>query len=511
MNNKFQKSSGFSTVELLVAMALLILCLTGVLLVSSGSESLLVGSQTSREALGLAQEELEEAQSLARKDFQLVIPKSRNVTLDGLTYHVETNVATLADYVTKQVDVKVTYQGLYNKIGMETLSGLVTNFNIAKGYDTCDSTLTPNAEVWKLPHIKNATQSFSALVGVSGTYPITDMDAYLGKLYVTTNNSSVSQNNFFVFSLGSPESPALIGSLDNDLTTNTGLNAVVTDGAYAYVANGGSPLTVGQLQVINLSTMTVVRSVKASGVSGITGLQGVGNSVFYKDGYVYLGLKSTGGHGPEFHIFDVHSSESPVEVGSFAVGNDVNAIYVTGKYAYIATPNSQELLVLDVGNPGGIKFGTPAWGYDAGGSSGNGKSLQVVGDTLYLGRTNPSSGPEVYALDVTNPEAIPGLNSSPKTISVLSSVDALHLQTGFDLASIRSARSIIFLLTRTAFGGYDLIDYLPWTPTKLQSEFLQLPKNGSAVYEPVMDCEGNYFFVGSNDASNNGYLYVIAP
>jgi type II secretory pathway pseudopilin PulG len=69
-----QTNSGFSTVELLVAMALLILCLTAVLLVSSGSETLLVDSQTSREALSIAQTALEAAQSAGRKDFKSVVP-----------------------------------------------------------------------------------------------------------------------------------------------------------------------------------------------------------------------------------------------------------------------------------------------------------------------------------------------------------------------------------------------------------------------------------------------------
>jgi hypothetical protein len=90
-------------------------------------------------------------------------------------------------------------------------------------------------------------------------------------------------------------------------------------------------------------------------------------------------------------------------------------------------------------------------------------------------------------------------------------VDALVARAGLDTAAIPAAHTIAFLLTRTAFGGYDMADLSAWTPSKNVSEFWQLPNNGSATYEPVMDCEGNYFYIGSNDSSNKGYLYVVAP
>jgi hypothetical protein len=341
------------------------------------------------------------------------------------------------------------------------------------------------------------------------------MDAYGGKLYVTTSNPASNQNTFFVFNISNPTAPTVIGKIDNDAANNAGLNAVAVDGSYAYVANASSATVVGQLQVINPTTLTVVRSLKASNVSGVTGAQGLGNSIFYKDGYVYLGLKSTGGHGPEFHIFDVHDPLNPAEVGSWptgaGLGNDINSIYVSGTYAYLATPNTQELIVLDVSNPANIQAGSPIkWGYDAAGS-GNGKSLDIVGDTLYLGRTNPSSGPEFYALNIASPTAMPANNTTPQSISIGSSVDALVARAGLDTAAIPAAHTIAFLLTRTAFGGYDMADLSAWTPSKNVSEFWQLPNNGSATYEPVMDCEGNYFYIGSNDSSNKGYLYVVAP
>lgn len=509
-----KQNSGFSTIELLVAMTILILCLTAVLLVSSGNSSLLLDSQLSREAISIAQKELEIAQSLARKDFQLVNPTSSDVTLGRKEYGVQTTIQNQNFNLEKVVKTEVKYSGQFGRNQTTELYSLVTNFNNAKATNTCNSNLQPDADAWKTPHTLNTSTDFATLVGLGGgTFPITDLDAYRGKLYVTTNNSATNQATFFSFDLADPKNPSLQNQLDNDPTNKAGLNALAVDEGFAYVANASSPAVLGQLQIINLNSFTVIRSIKAAGVSGITGAQGLGNSITYKDGYVYLGLKSTGGHGPEFHIFDVHTASNPVETGSWTVGNDINAIEVKGKYAYLATPNSQELLVLDVSDPTNIKTGSPAYGFDATGS-GNGKSIQVVGNTVYLGRTAPSSGPKFYVLDASDPTKLSLNNPNPKTLDPTSSVDGFQFRSGLGIESA-SGKTIPyglgFLLTRSALEIYNLDDLMPWSPNKNVSEFLNLPASESAVFEPVMDCENNYFYLGVSNSSNKGSLYVVGP
>ena len=60
---------GFSTVEMMIAMAVMILVLAAVVLLSFGSQSLLADSQGNAEALSLAQLMLEAQESLARNKF----------------------------------------------------------------------------------------------------------------------------------------------------------------------------------------------------------------------------------------------------------------------------------------------------------------------------------------------------------------------------------------------------------------------------------------------------------
>ncbi|MCX6759555.1 MAG: hypothetical protein NT012_03275 [Candidatus Nealsonbacteria bacterium] len=527
--------SGFSTLEMLIAMAILIMVISAVILVSFGSQSMLIDSQTNSEALNKAQELLEEVQALARKDYKLVNPVA--TITDGI-YQKKIDVETQPDFFTKKVTATVSWLGEHNRNLNVQLSALVTNFNNAVGGDTCDSVLrdntgATNADVWKTPQVKNSITDFAQLAGVSGIYPITDIDAYKGKLYITTNNSSENQSTFFVFDITDPTNPVLdhggTDKIDNDSDNNSGLNAVaVAENAsgngkiYAFVANA-SGVSVGQLQIIEVSVSPpqVVATYPMPGVTSTSSSQGVGNSIFYKDGFVYLGLKATGpGNGPEFHIIDMHDFlANPTNpnlihyADSYSIGDDINAIYVKGNYAYLATSDSQELIVLNVSNPTDISTGSPVWGYDAAGG-GNGKSLYLVGDTLSLGRTFPSSGPEFYILNNTDPTNIPVNNPDPPspypyTQSIGSSVDGLVVRAGLDTVVPSTLHNLAFFLTSSNFQLWDITNLsaiTQWSPT-----FLNLPGSGSSSFEPVLDCEGNIFFVGSNNSEDHGYLSVIAP
>ena len=65
---------------------------------------------------------------------------------------------------------------------------------------------------------------------------------------------------------------------------------------------------------------------------------GLGNSIFYKNGYVYLGLAAAAG-GTEFNIIDVHNPFSPARVGGYSFNSHaVNDILIKNNYAYIFHP-----------------------------------------------------------------------------------------------------------------------------------------------------------------------------
>ena len=528
--------SGFSTLEILMAMFILVLALTAVVTVSFGNQSMVADSQANAEALNLAQSLLEKSQADSRKDFNLVNPITAMTTADGFTSRLD---VTQTDYFTKLVTASVDYPEDGGRKGNTKLSTLVTNFNNAIGGDTCSSILLPDTQAWKTPNIKNKIDpatglpitDFSILAGVSGNYAISDVDAYQGKLYVTVGKTdNPGDPTFFIFNISNPLSPVLISKIDNALGTADGLSAVaiaedqINHKIYAYVANRhGADFSTcsvsdecAQLQVIDVTDPVnpqIVDSHKLSNVFSATAGFGVGKSIFYKDGYIYLGLTDTGGTGPEFNILDAHSNHSqPVEIGgvnSYSVGDTVNSIKVRGKYAYLTTSGSQELITLDIQDPSCVvtdpqasasackPSGPSAWGFNN--ANYDGRSIYLLGDDLYFGTAADDSNPsQFYILDNAGPENLQINNSvlpRPYVKEIDSSINGLIVR-----------ENLAFLLTKTnlkIFNAGDASNITDWGN-------LTLDAGASDVFEPVMDCEGNDFFVGSN-ISGHGYLSVIAP
>ena len=218
------------------------------------------------------------------------------------------------------------------------LSALVTNFENAVGGKTCDSVLAGD---WTHPNIDS--QVFSNTSAGSSV----SVDAYKQKLYIAISNaSSTNASTIFVYGLADPKHPNLISQIDNYLLgIKKGINDIHVTDEYLYAAKATGPGS-GQLQIFNISGSTpnqISPDFEAGGVSGIDN-QAIGNSIFYKDGYIYLGLTATAS-GPEFHIIDVHDPANPFEIGSWPqsgnLGNDINDIYVKGRYVYLATSNGK--------------------------------------------------------------------------------------------------------------------------------------------------------------------------
>jgi hypothetical protein len=497
-----QKQEGFITLEAVLAMAIIAMTLGGVLLLSFSNQSVLTDGETNRELLTRAEDMLEKSGAIARKDFRLVVPAAS--TTDGI--YEEALYVSDVDYFRKIVTASVSKTDPYGRNRSTALSLLLTDFENDTSGDTCDANLSGD---WTAPAVKNTTTDFGTLIGDSAaTYTLSGVDAYQGKLYVSAGAvSAANKETFFVFDISDPASPALLGKMDNAPTTSAGFAKIAatkdSSGSYVYGANSYGPNfstcktgpNCAQLQVVNVADPAhpsiaanfELPTSTAPWVSG-SGGQAAGNSIFYKNGYVYLGLTKTAS-GPEFDIIDVHDPSHPAWVGGYSVGNAVNAIFVNGQYAYLATANAEELLILDISDPAHPRL---AGGFDAPDSVGSGKSLYLVGNTLYLGRTVTSSNPELDVLDNTSPAT---LLSALGTREISSSVNGLFVRGG-----------LAFLLTTSSqFQVFDVSD-----PKNIRPYASSLPLSatgGSSV--PSLDCEGNYFFATSNDSGNKGNLYAI--
>jgi Tfp pilus assembly protein FimT len=485
--------SGFSTVEIVIAMAILIIVVSGVVFLVSSNQNILVDSQTNSEAITIAQRELESMQALARKDFRLVNDKEETEDIYEKIIKVERESSPFI----KKVTSIVKWKGPNNREQKVELSSLVTNFENAVGGDTCDSMISGD---WKDPDVDTID------LGVS--HPISDIDAHKNRLYVTVDSSPDS--TLFIYNIENHDSPVFLGSLDTS-SVSSGPNAITvatsSNGNFAYIANSyganfstcqakpynpPTPSNCAQLQVVDVTdpvnpTVALNFLVPTTSPSSVTGSGGgaVGRSIFYKDGYVYLGLSKTS-TGPEFNIIDVHERPiNPRWVGGYQVGSAVNAIFVKGNYAYLATPDSEELIILNISNPGNP---VRVSGFNAVDGSGNGKSIAVVGDDLFLGRTTGNN--EFYSLDIKNSE---------------NPIEKFQKDAGSSVNDLLVRDYLAFLVTTSGklqiWNVKNPTNVTPWTEHENTSEFVNL--SGGSIN--TLDCENNTLYAGSQ----NGIISFI--
>ncbi len=479
---------GFSTIEMMIAMTVIALTLSAVIFVNFGSQNLLVAGETNGEATLIAQRTLEEAQALARKDFRL-LHNIATTTQDGY-YQLWQSVAPMqGDFFSTQVSSYVRWDmgGLVRSVKLTTL---ISNFESAVGGDTCYSFLQGD---WSAP--AKATNTLANLIGdFGGVYTVTSLDAYKGRLYAATSNSSFNVRTFFIFDVADPLHPALLGSLDNDAANNTGLADIAAADPYVYAASASS-FAKGQLQIFDVSNPASPSIVSTFKIPTTTvSSAGLGNSIYYSGGYVYLGLTKAG--GPEFIIFDVHDPHAPHIVGSYVVGHDINSIYVRDNYAFILHPTDasqqQQVTILDVSNPANPQP-VPGGYFYANDPNLNGKSLYLVGDTLYIG-TTVSSKPELYIASSPSPAGYGA--AVPITKEIGSSVVGLIVRD-----------TLAFLLTTKQGSKAGELQILNATSTVPFIAPIVLP--GTLGTGAALDCEGNYIYMGSNDSTSNGSISAV--
>jgi hypothetical protein len=484
-------ATGFSTLEVAIAFALIILSLTAVIGLVFSAEFLSIDSELSSKALSKAQSLLKVEKNLAVSDFYSV--KSFGPVTDG-EYLKNLEVQNLGQY-TKQISAKVSWQ-VGGKNNSVQLSTLVIDKAAALGGDSCNQEISGN---WKNPQIINL--DLAQIAGFVGDYSVSSIDAYQGRLYIgvdsTTNKSDPT---LFIFDIASTTQPILVSAIDNDVRVQAGITAIKVVGNYAYLATTSS-YSRGQLQIVDVSINPpqVIKTYKVPVINSLGNSKGLGSSIFYKNNLVYLGLTKTDSER-EFNIVDVSDPLSPILKSSRAIGNGVNTINVRGDYAYLAHPtdiseNPQEqLTVLDISNSsqpirtGGFYFN--------GSSGGNGKSIYLLGDELYFGRT--ASKISGQTADVI-PEFFL-LNNAAQN-NPTSTLGSLALATPQSLNGIIVRGNLGYFVTTNQFQVWDLnyfSNITAWSPA------VNIPGVSTSF-----DCQDNTFFVSSVDQTSKGIISII--
>lgn len=501
-----------ATIELLVAFAILLINVTSVVLLVQGAQSLSLDSETNQEALAKAEQQIEKAKSDSRLDFNLV--NSTNEIIEDIYKKYLEVEQDPSDLFSKTITSVVNWDVALSINKEIKLVTRITNPDAIDGGDTCSSILVGN---WSEPSKVEYEFGTDILGDNSSIFPITSIQSFNKKMYVTVNNDiENSDENFFILDISNLENPpTVLGKLDNSPQIplghdiSEGLNAVAVDGGnYAYVANAydSSPQNCieddncAQLQVIDISNPSNPQVIKDFKINSFTtgNKLAVGTSIFYNNHIVYLGL-ARATNGLEFFTIDVSNPLNPIILDSFEIGHSVNSIFVRDGYAYIASPNSTELRILDVSNPGNIIEPTGS-GFNApggGGNNGNGKSIYIVGNNLYFGRTI-LNGNEFYILDKSDPE-----NNLP----ILGFLNVQNNGSNSSVNEIIVRQNLAFLITNEEFQIWDISN--PLNITEYAEPIPLPPGAGSGLKGTAADCEGNYVFVGSQNINNKGYISII--
>jgi len=414
MKKYFKKlDSGSSTLEILLAFAVLTLSMSAVIMVGFGNQSVSVDSETNTEAINKANSSVEKARADSRENFFSVLSNSQTEISGPLSYQNALEVLDISP-CKKEVTGVVSWNLNSPRPQEVRVSTLLTSIaeTLALGGD-CD---TDPVGDWDNP------QS-AVSVNINGQSSATGIDIQDEIVYLSTNPSSPAKEDFFIYEF---DSNSLTLTELSSLDTSSGINAVDVAGNYAYLANNE---TTRQLMVVDISDPENPNLISSSTLPQMT--TGVGRSIFYHQDKVYIGTQylacpptCSSGQNNEFHIYDVSNPLSPSWLGSLNLNHNINEIAVQGDLAFLATSdNSGELSIVDISDSSSMQLpDDTGMKFDAPGNQ-DGTSLYVLGAKAYLGlwrgtgSGNSSALSDFFALDVSNPSSISTFGSRDLGIS----------------------------------------------------------------------------------------------
>jgi hypothetical protein len=430
---------GFSTLEIVIALALMVTVISGAVSANIASQYWSLTSQTATEGLYKAKTVIEQLRAYASADFfsastsALTRAATAGDPIDapclagGLCYFVQSVITDISS-CSKYAEAKVAWR-IAERYSTSTVS-LYTNLTntaeiIASGGDCILNVPVGNWLSGTLVESGSVTMSPSLSTG---------LDVLQKRAYVTS--STTPQLKIFSIPTTTGQSPTLIGSSNGDdmrLNAVDAIRDVSTGRIYAYVAEHASTSQVSVFDVTDASNPALVMSRSLSGVPN-TGSFPEGWRVVAYGNRLYVTTRETA--GPELHIFNINAPTQPTEITSaaFELNRTVNDMLVRDQLYngsvhrllfLAASAGLKEFSVIDVTNDTPVE----KVAIDLSGSI-DARSVALVGIRVYVGRAS-GSGPELFQYDV--PALLSG-NTTPIATS----------ETGADILSLHVAGDFLF-------------------------------------------------------------------
>lgn len=413
--NKIYKNqnSGFITLEIVLAFAILLINITGILLLTTSFQGagtgyiinqgqlVKVNNETNQEFIYKVQEQLEKKKSEARHNFLSIEDENKIEQSGPLSYLKNLDVNDLTP-CKKKVKSEISWNTSSlnpQKIEFSTIFVDIAEALALGG----DCRAEPSNYNWDNP----MTASSTSLGGAGAT----DLDIKNNYIYLSSSPSASDKDDFYIYEFNPFADPQTL-TKKSSINTSAGINAIDYASGYAYVANNEKS---NQLIIIDVRDPDSPNIISSTSLPDIN--TGYGRSIYYYDNKVYIGTQYLAcppsclpKQNNEFHIYDVTVPNNPQHIGRYNVNHNINDIIVRNEIAFLATSyDLGEIMIFDVSDPTNISLLSifDAKNIDGTANSKDGWTLELLGNKLYLGRAaaskNNTKERDFYILDVSNP------------------------------------------------------------------------------------------------------------
>lgn len=519
-----QNTRGFNTLEIIIALALMIVVIVGAVNANISAQYWSMTSETSNEGLYKAKTIIEQLRASSSKDFQSASSSALTVSMNpsdsadtaciagGMCYSTKRTVLDISS-CSKFTEAYVEWRlGMRYPTTTESLYTNLTNNNeiIALGGDCL---LNEPEGDW----ISGSLDSVGSLsLTPTGAYT-TGIDVLQKRVYLVSSTSP--QLRVFAVPGTPPSDPSLLGSTAGKGRRLNSVDAVrdmATGRTYAFATQHASTSQLAVFDVTDSSLPTFVSERTLSGVDKSGDypegwrVTAYGGRFFESGEYKYeqrLYVTTRETTGPELHIFNTNAPTQPTEIVSAAtsLNRTVNDMVVREqmhggtlhRYLFLAedpgtSPYTKHLRVYDVTDdtPTEVAWADLSVSADA-------LSLFLTGNRLYLGRAS-GSGPELYVFDV---DAL--LNGGLVTPLASSEV-------GADVSTIRGTGKLLFLGTSKSGEEFQVWhrDESTWSDSVLNAGRISF-QNVPRLAPLGLDVNVNWVYTVSQSASLSELLKVI--
>lgn len=288
----------------------------------------------------------------------------------------------------------------------------------------------------------------------------TDFEIHHNIALISIDSNIASDPDMVLSDISNIRSP-IIKSV---LNTGPGISSFITNDREIYASAAS---TASQLHIMKINpdySLSLISKYQLL-LPYATATPPFGTSILFDADHVYLGTSKW--DGEEFNVIDVHNPARPLLLGSYEIGSKVESLMKKDNLIYIATANSEQLLILDISDPSNIRKISSF--SPAGFERQEGKAVAHFENRLFFGRT--SGG-----FDISNEHELFAWNStSSEEISNSSNYNSVNFSGG--IYGIIPSRFALFSITRKGGSELSVFGYQPLLSLKSNISLPILPQS----------------------------------